>query len=252
MLAVRLPSSLSQTIENLVAGAVVWLHVRAGASRFVANTMLAAIQVIVTVIFKVLQTALAAHGVTLKIPGINIPVDIRTAYSRHFSEPKITRHRCCPVCFKMFPRYMPKTCDFKPSPRAKMCGAVLWKQRRTRKGFKSVPVCSYTTQDPESWFQFFLGRKIIDDALQATYRKQVEEPREFGSEMKDTQDSPAFCNLFNDQPSPYNLIFGIYVDWFLAFKMKIGGTSRNVYWKSLLKHYYREKGIMWTHLSVLP
>ncbi len=51
-------------------------------------------------------------------------------------------------------------------------------------------------------------------------------PPAIGSEIRDVQDSPAFRNLFHDQPNPYNLIFGIYIDFYSVFKMKIAGEFK--------------------------
>lgn len=136
------------------------------------------------------------------------------------------RRVCCPKCFKTFTcpqANIPLTCPWKASPRARVCGANLWKRRRTRKGIKFVPVCWYTTQEPEPWFEFFLGRKEIDNALMETFRKQTGPPPAVGTGTHDVQDSPAFRNLFQDQPSPYNLIFGIYIDFFQVFGMKTAG-----------------------------
>ncbi len=250
----RLPDSMMLTIEKLVCATVVWLYIRAGASRSVANSILRAIRCIITIVFTLLVTALAIQGVTLKVPIVGIPHDIRTAYSRHFSAPKCKRLVCCPECFMIFTcpeKDIPKTCPWKPSRRARACGANLWKQQRTRKGVKMVPACKYTIQMFEPWLKFFSGRKEIDDALHETYRKQTEQPPTSDTEIFDVQDSPAFRNLFQDQPSPYNLIFGIYIDWFSVFKMKIAGELITERERSPLTYFYRENCFMRHHLSVL-
>ncbi|KLO05421.1 hypothetical protein SCHPADRAFT_839425 [Schizopora paradoxa] len=238
-----------KTVEKLVCGLVVWMHVRAGVSRAVANTVLVAIRMIMTVTFSLLETAIAAHGVDVRFPAITIPRDVRTAYTRHFFEPKCIRYKCCPKCFKLYLGSMPDICTWRSSPRSEICGAKLWKERRTRNGTKKVPICQFSTNDPEPWFKFFLGRQIICDALRKTHQKLTEEPWIPGSEMSDPQDSPAFRNLFLDQPSPYNLIFGIYVDWFAAYKRKIAGKKAScglicLYCLNLPKHLrYRPENV---------
>ena len=88
-----------------------------------------------------------------------------------------------------------------------------------------VPHCLYTTQDFRAWLQFFLSRKVIDDALQETHQKQVNNPSQYGADMRDVHDSPAWRNLYEDQQNPYNLVFGLYIDWFNIFKMKIAGKQ---------------------------
>jgi hypothetical protein len=41
--------------------------------------------------------------------------------------------------------------------------------------------------------------------------------------MHDVHDSPAWKDLYAFGPSPYHLIFGLYVDWFNPFTNKIAG-----------------------------
>lgn len=220
------PSSSLLPIEKFASAIVVWLYTKAGASRSTANHILHAIRCLLTLVFTVIASTLALHGITLKVPDLRIPYDIRTAYKRYFSGPKYTRVVCCPKCFERYPgaeNLVPKQCIWKPSQRARRCGADLWKLRRTRKGIKEVPICRYTTQDFEPWTSFFVGRKVIDDALHATYLKLMAQAPPVGAEMNDVQDSPAFRNLFMDRPNPYNLIFAIYIDWFAMFKRKIAG-----------------------------
>ncbi len=67
---------------------------------------------------------------------------------------------------------------------------------------------------------------MIDDTLHATYQKQTRHPPAIGSEIRNVQDSPVFRNLFHNQPNPYNLIFGIYIDFYSVFKMKIAGEFK--------------------------
>ncbi len=44
-----------------------------------------------------------------------------------------------------------------------------------------------------------------------------------GSEMRDVHDSPGWRNLYGNEQYPYNLVFGIYIDWFQVFGMRIAG-----------------------------
>lgn len=113
-----------------------------------------------------------------------------------------------------------------------------------RDRIKKVPVCKYTTQHFKPWLRFFLGRKEIDNALRETYQKLQGPPLAHGTEMRDVLDSPVFQNLFRDKPGPHSLIFGIYIEWFNVFKLKIAGAS--------VAHIsFREKGIVRNHFSVL-
>ncbi|KLO08882.1 hypothetical protein SCHPADRAFT_834775 [Schizopora paradoxa] len=211
-------------VEKLICAIAVWLYVTAGASRSVSNKLLRALSYLTATIFTVLGVALTSLGIAIEFPTINVPRDVRTAYKRHFSEPKIKRTMCCPKCFHIFDcpvNQIPLKCRFRKSPQSFECGASLWRTQRTRKGKKKVPACLYTTQSFKAWLRFFLSRKVIDDALQKTFDKQVNAPVGIGSQMNDVHDSPAWRDLYGNSQSPYNLVFGIYIDWFLIFKMKI-------------------------------
>lgn len=77
-------------IINLCCTLVVWLHLKAGVSRDTANTILKVIQLILSTTFDILQVALKSNlGVNIKLPVIQIPRDIRTAYHISSSEPDI-------------------------------------------------------------------------------------------------------------------------------------------------------------------
>lgn len=90
-------------------------------------------------------------------------------------------------------------------------------------GVTMVPKCLYTTQNFTTWLKFFLSRKVIDDALQETQRKHSPTWNSLPSVMRDVQGSPGWYNLFGGERGAYDLSFGIYVDWFRAFKLKIAG-----------------------------
>jgi hypothetical protein len=48
-------------------------------------------------------------------------------------------------------------------------------------------------------------------------------PAAFGADMHDIQDSPAWQDLTGLFPTPYHLVFGIYIDWYNPFTNKIAG-----------------------------
>lgn len=191
-------------------------------------------------LFQAVTIALFACGVNVKFPEIGIPKDVRTAYKKHFVEPQLERYMCCPKCFSLYPTNpFPGQfvrCMWKASPQSKPCNTELWRRKRTRYRIRMVPKCLYTTQPFDQWLQFFLSRKKIDDALRATHERITENPMVHGAEMRDVQDSPGFRNLFGGVQSPYNLGFGLYVDWFNLHKMKIAGmflpSSSDIVYKS--------------------
>lgn len=227
---IPLPTSIGIQLEKMSSTLAVWLRYRAGLSRSLIHRILQAIALIITTTLLLVQAAMLAFGTKITLPEIKIPVDIRAAYSRHYPEPPIIRTVCCPKCFKLYyPPYEDahEVCQWKPSPGAKKCNEVLWKMKR-KKGVREAfrfPRCQYSTQGFTEWLRFFLSRKVIDDALHATHQRHANNPPLYGGLMRDVQDSPAWQSFYRESPSPYNLMFGIYVDWFNIYKSKRGGKS---------------------------
>ncbi|KAJ7459003.1 hypothetical protein FB451DRAFT_1563831 [Mycena latifolia] len=67
-------------IIQLCSSLLVWLNLKAGVSHETANTILKALQFIITAALELLQAALAAQGIPVQIPKLQIPSDIRTIY----------------------------------------------------------------------------------------------------------------------------------------------------------------------------
>lgn len=193
-------------------------------SRSVANLILRAITLILSTTLHLVGIALLASGISIKLPDISIPCDVRTAYQRYCAEPDIIRTACCPKCFSLIPQPIPWRCQSKASPRSRPCNTVLWKSQNTSKGPKWVPKSLFTTQSFDSWLQFFLSRKEIEDGLiQSFHRRMNHPPAAYGASMTDIQDSPAWSDLHGFLQSPYHLSFAIYIDWFNPFTNKIAG-----------------------------
>lgn len=150
---------------------VTWLHLRAGVSRSVSNTILKATQFIFAMIFQLIETALSSSGINASFPDLNIPQDVRTAYLHYFHEPEIIRTVCCPTCFSLYSRPAPLKCQWRESPRSRPCNTDLWKHENTSRGPKMVSKRLYSTQSFDSWLHFFLSRPIIVDSLGETFRQ---------------------------------------------------------------------------------
>ncbi|KAE9390228.1 hypothetical protein BT96DRAFT_946277 [Gymnopus androsaceus JB14] len=73
----------TSSIVNLCCTLVIWLNLKAGVSRETANIILKAIHFILSTIFNFLQVALALNGIHIKLPEIQIPHDLHTAYHIH-------------------------------------------------------------------------------------------------------------------------------------------------------------------------
>jgi hypothetical protein len=204
---------------------VVWLHLRAHLSRDSANMLLRAIQAIISMTVQLIEAGLHASGIDVKLPGVTIPRDVRSACKLSAIEPEIIRTACCPQCFSLIARPIPWKCQWKASPKSRLCNTELWKLRNTRSGPKWVPRCLYTTQSFDSWLQFFLLRQVIEDSLQETYNRHRTSRRSaaFGAEMHDVQDSPAWQGLYDSVQSAHHLIFAVYIDWFNPYTNKIAG-----------------------------
>jgi hypothetical protein len=78
------------------------------------------------------------------------------------------------------------------------------------------------TQEFDSWLEWFLSRKSIEDYLAKTFQST---PAADGEEMHDLQDSPRWKNLKSVGKDKYNLVFGVYIDWFNPRGNRIAGIS---------------------------
>lgn len=212
----------------MVCALVLWLHIRASMSRSVANKVLQAIQLIISITLHLIETSLLLSGITVKLSSIALPSDIRTAYRLQCTEPKIIRTACCPQCFSLFPGPdIPLLCQWKASPRSRPCNTDLWTIQNTQHGPKQVPKCLYSTQCFDTWLRIFLSRKTIEDSLEWTFNHRFDHHHAaFGAEMHDLQDSPAWRDLHGFLNSPYHLVFGIYIDWFNPYTNKIAGMLK--------------------------
>lgn len=211
-------------IIKMICILVGWLHIRAGVSRLVTNKVLQAVQFILSTTLYLIEIALGASGIHVKLSNLDLPQDIRTAYQLHSSEPEIIRTVCCPTCFSLIPNPVPFRCQWQESRRSQPCNTELWTKKNTSKGPKWIPKRMYSTQSFDSWLRFFLSRQVIEDSLRDTFRQRTNgTPPGYGGEMRDIQDSPAWRDLNSVFQTPYDLVFGIFVDWFNPFGNKIAG-----------------------------
>lgn len=159
----------------------------------------------------------------------DIPLDMRSIYSKLNLNPDLIRIFCCPKCFKQYP---PNTrlskCNYRRSAKSHhYCNTPLFKYiyRKNKKGqqkLKKVPQCFYTTQSLESWLTYLVSRPELDHCFHQTFAKQGNfHP---GSRMHDVYDSPAWQEYMADfLTGPYHLVFALYVDWFNALGNKQAG-----------------------------
>lgn len=209
-------AKISQMCGLLVA----WLTLRAHVSRATANTVLQVLQLILMVTIQFFALGLQSIGISIEIPHIRIPHDVRTIYSQQGLTPGIVRTVCCPKCFWLYPddENLPSTCTRRRKPRAHMCRANLQRQKLTSSGIKNIPIRYYNTQTFESWLQFFLGRPSTENYLDQCYNHIPSQGK-----MKGIWDSPIWKSLGNFCYTRGKLVFGLYIDWFNPYTNKIAG-----------------------------
>ncbi|KAL1660029.1 hypothetical protein GGF50DRAFT_64061, partial [Schizophyllum commune] len=199
-------------IEKVISAAVLWLHLKVGVSRDVANCVLRVIHCIVSATLLLVTTSLRSANIRVRFtPPLDIPRDVRTLYTREMLEPVIIRTACCPKCFYLYTGNLPYRCEQKESRRSRRtCNTELWAVRQTRHGPKWVPRRLYSVQCFDSWLRWFLSRETIDDALNASYQHTL-------------NNVPAWRDIHGQLRSPYHLVFSVYADWFNPFTNKIAG-----------------------------
>ncbi|KZV59304.1 hypothetical protein PENSPDRAFT_543852, partial [Peniophora sp. CONT] len=204
---------------------VIWLHLRAGVSRATSNIILRSLKIILATSFTIVSLAFqAAMGVKLPLSSPEIPVDVRTALKLRLIEPVILRTICCPKCFWVYGNTAPEKCTWRESRRSRPCAADLWTTRNTSQGPKRVPKSLYTTQCFDDWLRFFLGRQIIEDALIKSFElfRNSAGNHEY---MHDVHESPAWRTFHGPFSNAYNLVFGVYIDWFNPLTNRIAGKK---------------------------
>ncbi|KZV59017.1 hypothetical protein PENSPDRAFT_672650, partial [Peniophora sp. CONT] len=216
----------SSVLVRLCCTLVVWLYLRAGVSRETSNIILLSLKLIIITTFTIVTVPLHdAAAINLTINPPDIPIDIRTALKLHYIEPKIIRTMCCPKCFWVYGNDAPENCTWRESPQSRPCGESLWTTRQTGDETKRVPRRLYSTRSLDDWLQFFLGRKVIEDVLIASYEKFQHHHHAPSDEISDVHESRAWQSLHGVLSNLYNLIFGIYIDWFNPLTNRVAGKQ---------------------------
>ena len=198
-----------------------WLHLKCGLSRASTSQLLKVLTFVVHTAIELGRLLTQQDNRTTALPP-RIPHDVRSAMSAIGIEPNIIRSICCPKCFSKYSLdSLPQVCLRREVPRAAVCGEELWTMRSTRAGPRIVPARLYSSQDFESWLEFFLSRPGIEVVISRSY---THEPSP--KAMRVIWDSPAWQSLpENFSSTPGNLTFSWYIDWFNPFTNKIAGKS---------------------------
>lgn len=83
-----------------------------------------------------------------------------------------------------------------------------------------MPCRLYSTQDFESWLEFFLSWPGIEDLIDKSYSHKPSP-----DVMHSIWDSPAWRSLGTFSTTPGNLTFSCYIDWFNPLLNKIAGKT---------------------------
>lgn len=201
---------------------IVWLSLEAGLSRYASNIALKSVALILNLLFELVSSSLKSQfDITVTFTGSSFTFsrDLRTACKHLDIEPDILRTGICPKCFRTIDSTAFDKCTWKASPRSAQCNAELFSKRLDVDGEK-IPNLFYYKQSFASWIQFFLSRPDIEEMLTKTHAHMPQGPN-----MHNLHDSPAWAELRDFLKTKYNLVFGIFMDWFNPFTNKIAGNQ---------------------------
>jgi len=204
---------------------MVWLHLACGLSRANADRLMKAIHLLISLAinFGRLLVKLQHPNLAVEMPLQTplIPHDVRTAITTLSLDPKIIRSICCPKCYAIYSlNRIPETCGRRETARSQPCGAKLWTTRSTRSGPRRVPCWLYSTQDFDSWLEFFLSRPGIEDLIDKSYDHNPSP-----DVMHTIWDSPAWQSLGSFTTTRGNLTFAYFIDWFNPLLNKTAGKT---------------------------
>lgn len=212
---------------------VAWLVLCKGISKRTADITLRVLRLILFTTLHLIYLTLTGLGAQISTPSpiVDIPLDIRTVYGKLNLNPNLIRSICCPKCFKEFPADTPlQFCDYRRSPRAKICKTPLFRLTNRGARSKQIPRCLYTTQSFESWLESLLSRPVIEKCLNQTFLKSNLHNWRPGGRMHDIYDSPAWQqHMRHFLRTPYHLAFAVYIDWFNPLGNKAAGKDHSLY-----------------------
>lgn len=214
------PKTLRQSLYVLVCTLAVWLHLKCGLSRTATNQVLRVLELLVVAAFNFGRMLTREESIPqLSLP--RFPHDVHTAINKLSIEPTILRSICCPKCFAKYTLTSPpQICQRRETARSRACGESLWTTRNTRGGPRRVPRRLYSTQDFDSWLEFFLSRPGIEDLIDISYN-HCPSP----DVMHCMWDSPVWRSLGTFTTTRGNLTFSYYIDWFNPLLNKIAGKN---------------------------
>lgn len=213
-----------RTLYTFVCAIAVWLHLRCGLSRANTNLLMQILDLLIgaAVNFGLLLAPISVDVNTTLSNRPAIPHDVRTAISALSIEPTLDRSICCPKCYSKYSLdSMPEICLRRETPRSRPCREQLWTVRSSRNGSHRVPRRLYSTQDFDTWLEWFLSRPGIEDLIDKSYNHST--PTD--NIMRSLWDSPAWRSLGNFTTTRGNLTFAYFIDWFNPLLNKTAGKS---------------------------
>jgi hypothetical protein len=147
---------------------------------------------------------------------LKLPYDVHTAMTALSVEPKIVRSICCPKWTHFLKNALIEN-HLEVSHVVRLCGP-LDQLGVVHELFQSVSI--YSTQDLESWLQYFLSRPGIEKLIEKSYNHKPS-----SDTMRSVWDSPAWRSLGPFTTTAGNLTFSYYIDWFNPLTNKIAGKT---------------------------
>lgn len=224
-LSVAVITNLAASLQASVSALGSWLYLVGGLSRASVNRTLSAVRIVVSMAIKFGELSAQFKSRFTELSDLckppSLPRDVRTSMKYLSIEPKLDRTICCPKCFTQYRlSRIPENCDFRATPRSRVCDEPLYTVRTTGAGPLRVPCRLYNVQDFEDWLEYFLSIPGIEDTIDASYAHVPN-----ATKMSSIWDSPAWRSLGSFTTTRGNLTFSYFIDWFNPLTNKIAGKT---------------------------
>ena len=211
-------------LVTFVCTIAVWLHLTCGLSRANADRLMKAIHLLVSLAINFAHLLVKIQHPNVALQTLQtplIPHDVRTAITILSLDPNIIRSICCPKCYSKYSlSHLPEICGRRETAHSQPCGAEVWTTRSTRSGPRRVPCRLYSTQNFNSWLEFFLSRLGIEDLIDKSYNHNPSP-----NIMHTIWDSPSWRSLGLFTTTHGNLTFAYFINWFNPLLNKTAGKT---------------------------
>ncbi len=160
-----------------------------------------------------------------------MPLGSRAILKRFNFGPRLVSVPCCPDCFHLFEATDAATrparvCGQRVVESSQPCSTPLYRLNRLRQEYQPAKVLHFASFD--HWLARFLARSEVNDMLEDYYATR----RSTNGKLASVWDGSVFRSIDLRYPdgtkflsSPYDLVFGLYADWFNCFGNKSAGKA---------------------------